>query len=114
MNFLNAAYEVLRKAEHPLNYIEITNRALAEGLISTRGQTPEATMGSRLYTDTKQPDSRFRRVDKNIFSLKETPSSDIAHRVDSINRKTRLKLKNRLMKMQPKQFEILLGNCWKE
>lgn len=56
-------------------------------------ETPEATMGSRLYTDTKQPDSRFRRIDKNIFSLKEMLSSDIAQRVDSINRKTRSKLK---------------------
>jgi len=109
LNFLDAAYEVLKKTEHPLNYIDITNRALSEGLISTRGQTPEATMGSRLYTDTKQPDSRFRRVEKNIFALKELPSSDMAQRVDSINRKTRSKLKNRLMKMQAKQFEILIG-----
>lgn len=109
MNFLDAAYEILKKTEQPLNYIEITNQALTEGLISTKGQTPEATMGSRLYTDTKQPNSRFRRVERNVFALTESPSFDIVQRVDSINRKTRLKLKNRLMNMHPKQFEILIG-----
>lgn len=66
-------------------------------------------MGSRLYTDTKQPASRFRRVNRNIFTLKESTSSDIAQRVDAINRKTRSRLKRRLLNMQPDRFEILIG-----
>lgn len=110
MKFLDAACEILKEANEPLNNIEITNRALAAGLIVTKGQTPEATMGSRLYTDTKKPNTRFRRVNRNIFALKESSSSsDIRQRVDSINKKTRARLKNRLMNMPPKQFEFLIA-----
>jgi restriction system protein len=47
MTFLDAAYEILKRAGQPLHYVEIASRALASGLLDTRGQTPEATMGSR-------------------------------------------------------------------
>lgn len=40
MNFLDAAYEILKQAGKPLHYIEITNRALSAGLLDTKGQTP--------------------------------------------------------------------------
>jgi len=56
MTFLDAAYEILKQAGQPLHYTLIAQRALAAGLLDTRGQTPEATMGSRLYVDTKRPD----------------------------------------------------------
>jgi restriction system protein len=62
MTFLDAAYEVLKQAGQPLHYTELANRALAAGLLDTRGQTPKATMDSRLYVDTQRPASRFRRV----------------------------------------------------
>ena len=57
MNFLEAAYEILKLAGQPLHYAEITQRALQKGILDTKGQTPEATMGSRLYVDTKRPES---------------------------------------------------------
>jgi hypothetical protein len=37
MNFLDAAYEVLKQAGRPLHYSEMTSRALAAGLLNTRG-----------------------------------------------------------------------------
>ncbi|RLC86313.1 MAG: hypothetical protein DRI79_10185, partial [Chloroflexi bacterium] len=36
MNFLEAAYQVLKAAGEPLHYREITRRALQRGLIKSR------------------------------------------------------------------------------
>lgn len=110
MNFLDAAFEVLRSEAKPLHYVDITNLALQRKLLNTKGQTPEASMGSRLYTDTKKPDSRFRRAGKNIFALKETSAADgIELQIEKINRKTRSELRKRLMAMPPDRFEILVA-----
>jgi hypothetical protein len=54
MTYLDAAYTILKAAGQPLQFEEITQRALAQKLIAPQGQTPEATMGSRSYSDTKQ------------------------------------------------------------
>lgn len=61
MTYLKATYHVLAQAGAPLHYAEITRRALAQSLITPTGRTPEATMGSRLYTDTPDEASRFAR-----------------------------------------------------
>ena len=108
MNFLDAAYEVLKQAGEPLHFTEITSRAWDLNLLDTKGQTPEATMGSRLYVDTKRPDSRFRRVSRSVFSLVEVPTSDISQRIDEINQQTRHELHKRLMDMPPDRFEALI------
>ena len=64
MEFKDAAYEILKKSGQPLHYKEIAARAKEAGLLETLGRTPEATMGAMLYTDTINPDSRFRRGDE--------------------------------------------------
>lgn len=109
MNFLDAAFEILKQADKPLRYTEITAWAQAAKLLSTKGQTPEATMGSRLYVDAKRPNSRFQQVSRGVFTLKEAPSSEISQRIDAINRKTRSDLQKRLMEMTPARFELLIG-----
>lgn len=109
MNFLDAAYEILKQAKQPLHYSEITSRALAAGILDTKGQTPDASMGSRLYTDTKQSGSRFKRVRRGVFGLAETPAPGIAQRIESLNRQTRSDLRQRLLKMPPDRFEVLIS-----
>ena len=109
MNFLDAASKVLSQAKEPLHYTEITARALKDGILDTKGQTPDASMGSRLYVDTKRPNSRFRRVSRGVFSLTEVASSDITQRITTINRQTRNILRKRLMEMLPKRFEGLIA-----
>lgn len=109
MNFLDAAYEILKQAGEPLHFVEITNRALAAGLLDTKGKTPDASMGSRLYVDTKHPNSRFRRVSRNVFVLAEVQSPEISQRIDTINNQTRSELRKRLMEMSPDRFEALIG-----
>lgn len=51
MTFRQAAEEVLRRSKRSMTADEITERALERGLISTRGQTPVATMAATLYRD---------------------------------------------------------------
>ena len=67
MTYLDAAYVVLKAVKQPLHYSDITRRALAQGLIVPTGLTPEATMGSRLYTDTQEEGSRFVRAGRGVF-----------------------------------------------
>jgi restriction system protein len=109
MNFLDTAYEVLNQVKKPLHYIEIARQGLANGLLDTQGQTPEASMGSRLYMDTKRPDSRFRRVSRGVFALAAGQPSDISQRIETINQQTRHELHQRLLKMPPDRFEVLIS-----
>lgn len=109
MNFLDAAYKILSQTKEPLHYTDITSRALQTGILDTKGQTPDASMGSRLYVDTKRPNSRFRRVSRGVFALAEVASSDISQRISTINRQTRNTLRKRLMEMPPERFEGLIA-----
>lgn len=109
MNFLDAAYQILKKAGQPLHYTEISQRALAEQLIVPKGQTPAATMGSRLYVDTKKPDTRFKRISKGYFGLIQRSQADgISSRVNAINQSTRQRLQKLLQEMPPDRFEALI------
>ncbi len=109
MNFLEAAFEILSKAGQPLHFTEITRRALARKILDTRGQTPDATMGSRLYGDTKEPDSQFKRVGRGIFDLATPAPPTIAQEIRNINERAKQELHARLMKMAPDRFEALIG-----
>ncbi|GAB4427905.1 MAG: hypothetical protein Kow0031_08010 [Anaerolineae bacterium] len=109
MNFLDAAYEILTQVKQPLHYTEITTRAQAAGILEFKGRTPEATMGSRLYTDTKQPGSRFKRISRGMFGLAETPAPGIVQRIEALNQQTRSDLRQRLFKMPPDRFEVLIS-----
>jgi restriction system protein len=109
MNFLECAYQILKQTDNPLHYSEITRRALAANILDTKGQTPEATMGSRLYVDTKRPDSRFRRVSRGVFGLAKTQATGIAQRIETLNQQTRTEVRKRLLKMPPDRFEVLVS-----
>ncbi|MGB3346649.1 MAG: HTH domain-containing protein [Candidatus Humimicrobiia bacterium] len=73
MNFKEAAYHILRKRERPLSAKEITQIALKEGLITSEGKTPKATMGAVIYTDIKQigEKSLYVKVKRGLFGLRE-------------------------------------------
>ncbi|MEA4909171.1 MAG: restriction endonuclease [Anaerolineaceae bacterium] len=109
MQFKDAAYEVLKKAGQPLHYREIAARAMEAGLLETLGRTPEATMGAMLYTDTINPDSRFRRGDtRGTFALKVFASGTIQQQIDSIQEKICKDLRKQLLQMPPQKFEELI------
>lgn len=68
--YLNAAEVILRKADGPMHYREITEGAIKRGLIDPRGYTPDATMRGQLNTSVKDPGSPFVKVRMGVFRLK--------------------------------------------
>lgn len=70
---IDAAYQVLSEAGTPLHSNEIAQRMLAQGLWATKGQTPGATVDSRIAVDIKANGvaSRFRRVGRSIFTVND-------------------------------------------
>jgi restriction system protein len=110
MNFLDAAYQILKEAGKPLHYTTIAQLALDAGLITPRGATPHATMGSRLYVDTKKDDSLFRRAGRGFFTLTpKTRAEQITSQVDQLNKHVVDNLRKRLHTMPADRFETLIG-----
>ena len=72
LSFADATVAVLELEGSPLHYREITQRAIARGLIQTDGKTPEATLNAILAVDIKQKgqDSRFIRFKPGVFGLR--------------------------------------------
>lgn len=108
MTYLEAAYKVLNGNKAPLHYQRITELALQQGLITPTGLTPDATMGSRLYTDTKQDGSQFVRAGRGMFGLAKRQPAGIDAQVRKINASTRARLKTLLLSMPPDRFEELI------
>jgi restriction system protein len=78
MSVLISIAKVLGDAGEPLHYKEITKRLLQQGLWSTTGQTPEATVNAQLAVDIKRRGeaSLFQRADKGVFALRAWESAD--------------------------------------
>lgn len=115
MQFKDAAFEILKKESKPLHYTEITNKAIEAGYLETNGDTPQATMGALLYTDTLKLDSRFRRGDqKGTFTLKSAEASEIDEQIDAIHQKVRQELRKHLLSMSPQKFEELIRSLLEE
>ena len=79
MTFLEAAYQVLQEVGEPLHFREITERALARGLVETGGKTPAASLNAMITLDVKRAAaegevSRFVRVGRGIIGLREWDS----------------------------------------
>jgi hypothetical protein len=62
MNYLEAAIAVLGEEGRPLTTRELTDLAIARGLIAPTGRTPEATMSARLYLAMRRHDPPVERV----------------------------------------------------
>lgn len=72
-SFKKAAIQILEKAQKPLHYREITQRALDQGILMSDGKTPWATMMARISTDIKESgkESPFLRTEPGQFALKK-------------------------------------------
>ena len=115
MQFKDAAYEILKSSGKPLHYNAITDQAITAGLLDTSGQTPHASMGSLLYTDTLNANSRFRRGDqKGTFALKITAPTGIEQQIEAIQKKVRQDLRKHLLSMPPQKFEELIRSLLEE
>lgn len=67
-----AIERVLREADSPLHYTEISEQILSRGYYSTNGATPAATVNAQLSSSVKHDgeNSPFIRVGKGTFSLR--------------------------------------------
>lgn len=72
MTLLDAVATILEESKEPLNQAEITRRILERRIWSSKGKTPDATVGARLYVDIKTLgiNSRFQLAGKNLFALR--------------------------------------------
>lgn len=77
--FKSVAYEILLREQKPMSAKELTDIGLKEGLLITRGRTPDATMGAEIYKDINQKgaDSLFVKLDKGVFGLRNWESATI-------------------------------------
>lgn len=68
---LDAAARVLKNANEPMRCKDIVQRMLDQGLWSTSGATPHATIYAAILREitTKGPDARFRKTDRGMFTL---------------------------------------------
>jgi hypothetical protein len=72
MTFYEAALRVLEAAGQPLTSVEITERSIAQGLLSHVGKTPEQTMLSRLAAMARRArDRRVTVTSADTFALTE-------------------------------------------
>jgi hypothetical protein len=69
--FKSAALQILKENSGPMHAMEITNAAIAAGILTTKGATPHQTMKSQLSTDIKLKgeESMFVKMGKAKFGL---------------------------------------------
>jgi hypothetical protein len=69
--YLTAARTILKDAPAGLHYEELTRRALDQGLITTSGKTPEASMNAQLSTVIKRQGAaaEFVRLKPGVFAM---------------------------------------------
>ena len=113
MSFLDAAEQMLRAADSrgPMHYIEITRRAIAQGLIAPEGLTPATSMSAMIGTDIRRRRSRtepprFVRLGGGMVGLAEPTPPGLAAEIERHNREVRNGLLARLGEGSPEEFEI--------
>jgi hypothetical protein len=70
MTYYEAALQVLRSAQRPLTTQEITDQALASGLITPKGKTPNATMAAVLYRRVRNDSELIKLADRRHIRAK--------------------------------------------
>lgn len=116
LSFTDAAEHILehQAGKKPLHYGEITKLARQHGLIATQGQTPEATMYAQILTEIDRRNKRgetprFVKHGKGLVSLTKWLPSGLVAQITAHNDAIRRQLHDELFKMQPIEFEALIG-----
>ena len=115
LSFTDATERVLEDAGgNPMHYREITEKALASGLLNTEGRTPEATLYAQVLTECKRRKGRgdqvrFMVLGKGMISLTKWQAKGLGFQVEEANRKARKELLKLVKEMTPTEFEELVG-----
>ena len=117
LSFTDAAEQVLLEysGNKPMHYREITKKALELHLITTQGRTPENTMYTQIFYDirrnTKRGDiSRFEMPGEGYVGLTIWHDRGLVDEIERHNNETKDRLHERLLAMNPAEFETLIGN----
>jgi hypothetical protein len=117
MNLAEAAVEVLRRhgAGRPMHYRTIAELALTEGLVVSRGLTPEASLNAAITTEiarlvkSGEPPT-FVAYGRGLYGLaSHRVASEIEDAIQRNNDDVRARLLLELMDMDPRAFEDLIG-----
>jgi hypothetical protein len=114
LSFLEAALAILeREPGKPLHYKEITRLALEQGLVTTEGNTPDATMGAQLYSHVKRAAAnsetpKVQSLGGGLFAI-NIRRNEIEHIVAKNNAAVKDRLLGQLRQMDPYAFEQLVG-----
>lgn len=70
-SLLEAACEVLKRVDEPVGAKDLITRIIDEGLWTTQGKTPEATLYSAMIREIagKGAEARFQKVSRGRFTL---------------------------------------------
>lgn len=115
-SFTDAAEKVLEQSgnKQPMHFRDITRKALEMGCLDTEGRTPDATMGAQLYTSIKRAqrrgeEPRFVQHARGVFGLGRWMGHGLAYQIAQHNREVRHALRKRLLALNPKEFEEMVG-----
>lgn len=113
LTFKEVAQHILKTKKEPLTAREIVDLAIQEGILSTEGKTPDATMAAQLYVDiNNNKKTKFKKVGKGYFTLIE--QSDSASTplllIENQNNLVKKTLMQKLYEMDPYQFEFLVAD----
>jgi len=115
-SFAQADEQVLERygAKRAMHYRDITQKALELGLISTAGQTPEASLYAQVLTDiarrTRRGEPpRFVKHGRGYVGLTRWMGRGLASQIEQHNAEVRRKLHTQLQSLPPAEFEALVG-----
>lgn len=121
LSFTEAAEKVLNEFGHksPMHYREITEKAIQQSWISTSGKTPQASLYSQLITEIRRNKNngrlpRFVQHGRGYFGLSRWMGRGLAFEIEQHNRLVCKKLHTQLLKMDPGEFEELIGRLLAE
>lgn len=115
-SFTNAAEVILEQYSNktPLHYREITEIAKQNGLIETKGLTPEATMYASILEEMKRRQNRgqaqrFHQLGKGMIGLTAWRPKGLEARINEHNQKIGKEVLAKVLELSPANFETLIG-----
>ncbi|MGH2459324.1 MAG: restriction endonuclease [Chloroflexota bacterium] len=116
LSFLDAAEQILLASGDttPLHYAEITKRAVQQGLVTTNGLTPEATLRGAVQREIEQAikqgkTPRFVRHGNGLIGLFAWQPKGLDHQIKVHNDEVRAALQQKIKQMPPTEFEALIA-----
>ncbi|MES9819951.1 MAG: HTH domain-containing protein [Candidatus Thiodiazotropha sp.] len=120
-SFTDCAQKVLEEfgGKKPMHYKKITEKALEKGWLVTSGKTPEATMYAQVITEIKRHQKRGKRPrfvqhGRGYVGLSQWMGRGLAFQIEQHNTQIRKALRDRLLAMNPGEFEELISQLLAE